>query len=169
MDYGIAGLMDITQSSFFVYLLPWLLTFAIVYGITEHYKIPKSNAARTLISLVLAFFVMPVAAPIMGIIGQLGMGLVLLFCGILFIIILFEMTGTKHHLGVVDGKVHNKKITEKYYRVFGGALLVLAVMVFIGAGGLAYLGYNVPTINYPLLFFIGIIVLMIWWMVREEK
>jgi hypothetical protein len=175
MDYGIAGLMDVTQSSFFIYILPWLLTFAIVFGILGHYNIPKSKSARTIISLVLAFFVMPVAAPVVAIIGQLGMGLVMLFAGLLFILILFEMTGTTFYKGYLDkeGKKIEKekkgKITEIYYRGFGVALAILAVMVFIGAGGLEYLGYSVPTINYPLVFFVGIIVLMIWWMVKEGE
>lgn len=174
MDYGIAGLMDVTQSSFFVYILPWLLTFAIVFGILGHYGIPKNKSARAIIAIALAFFVMPVAAPVVAILGQLGMGLVMLFAGLLFILIMFEMTGTRHSVGVVDEKGNLKeipkaKITEKYYRGFGIALAILAIMVFIGAGGLGYLGYPVPIINYPLVFFIGIIVLMIWWMVKEGE
>ncbi|MCK4634758.1 MAG: hypothetical protein KAT37_02705 [Candidatus Aenigmarchaeota archaeon] len=170
MDYGIAGLMDVTQSSFFVYILPWLLTFAIVFGILGHYEIPKNKSARAIIAIALAFFVMPVAAPVVAILGQLGMGLVMLFAGLLFILILFEMTGIKHFgKGIDKGIDARQKITEKYYRGFGVALAILAIMVFIGAGGLGYLGYSVPTINYPLVFFIGIIVLMIWWMVKEGE
>ncbi len=174
MDYGIEGLKEITQNNFFVYLLPWLLTFAIVFGILEHYNVPKSKSARTIISLVLAFFVIPVSEPVVTILGKMGMGLIMLFAGLLFILILFEITGTRHYIGTFEDKegkrgVHKQKITERYYRTFGVALAILAVMIFIGAGGLQYLGYPVPSINYPLVFFIGIIVLMIWWMVREGK
>ena len=172
MAYGIEGLIDVTQSSFFVYILPWLLTFALVFGILEHYKIPKSKSARTIISLVIAFFVMPVAAPVVAILGQLGLGMVILFAGILFILILFEVTGTKNARLMGTGKGREAKlkkirVTETYYKLFGFAVAVLAVMVFLGAGGLEYLGYEMVNINYPLVFFIGILVIMIWWMVRE--
>lgn len=167
---GIADVMNLTsQNSFFVYILPWLLTFAIVYGILGHYKVPKSNSARTIIALTIAFFILPIAGPVVVILGQLGMGMLILFSGLLFIMILFEITGTRKITGKVteQGKLERKKITEHYYKSFGVALAILAVMVFIGAGGLGYLGYSVPGINYPLVFFVGILVLIIWWMVQE--
>ena len=167
---GIADVMNLTsQNSFFVYILPWLLTFAIVYGILGHYKVPKSNSARTIIALAIAFFILPIAGPVVVILGQLGMGMLILFSGLLFIMILFEITGTRKLTGNVTekGKLERKKITEHYYKSFGVALAILAIMVFIGAGGLGYLGYSFPSINYPLVFFIGILVLIIWWMVQE--
>jgi len=170
-------LMNITsQNSFFIYVIPWLLVFAIVYGILGHYKVPKSNSARTIIALVLAFFIMPIAGPVVAVLGQLGMGMLILFAGLLFIMILFEITGIRHLKGTVDqeGKVSiskKEKTTEKYYKSFGVAIAILVIMVFIGAGGLAYFGYSAPwiQINYPLVFFVGIIVLIIWWMVKEGE
>lgn len=167
---GIADIMNLTsQNSFFIYILPWLLTFAIVYGILGHYKVPKSNSARTIIALAIAFFILPIAGPVVVILGQLGMGMLILFSGLLFIMILFEITGTRKITGKVteQGKLERKKITEHYYKSFGVAIAILAIMVFIGAGGLEYLGYSFPSINYPLVFFIGILVLIIWWMVQE--
>ncbi len=176
---SITDVMNITsQNSFFTYVIPWLLTFAIVYGILGHYKVPKSNSARTIIALVFAFFILPIAGPVVAILGQLGMGMLILFGGLLFILILFEITGTRHLKIVVDEKgkpikekTESGKITEHHYRSFGVAIAILVAMVFIGAGGLNYLGYNVylGTINYPLVFFIGILVLIIWWMVKEGE
>ncbi len=168
---GIADVMNLTsQNSFFVYILPWLLTFAIVYGILGHYKVPKNNSARTIIAIAIAFFILPVAGPVVVILGQLGMGMLMLFSGLLFIMILFEITGTRHLEAVTkEGKGIKLKTTEKYYKSFGVAIAILAIMVFIGAGGLGYLGYSVPGINYPLVFFIGILVLIIWWMVKEGE
>lgn len=166
-------IMNMTsQNSFFIYVIPWLLTFAIVYGILGHYKVPKSNSARTIIALVLAFFVMPVAAPVVAILGQLGMGMLILFGGLLFIMILFEITGTRTYLGHDEkGKKVTAKVTEHHYRSFGIAIAILVAMVFIGAGGLEYLGFSIyfGTINYPLVFFIGILVLIVWWMVKEGE
>lgn len=168
---SIADVMNMTsQNTFFIYVIPWLLTFAIVYGILGHYKVPKSNSARTIIALVIAFFILPIAGPVVGILGTLGMGMLILFGGLLFIMILFEITGTRH-VSIEKGKGSSKKVTEKYYKQFGVAIAILVAMVFIGAGGLQYLGYNVSlgAINYPLVFFIGVIVLIIWWMVKEGE
>ncbi len=164
--YSIPGLIDMTQSSFFIYIMPWLLVFAIVYGILGAAGIPKNKSARTVISLAIAFFVLPVAGPLVAIIGQLGLGMVMLFTAILFVLILFEVTGTKKHLeqGGKETEVHTY-----YYKLFGFVLAVLAIMVFIGAGGLAYLGFSNISINYPLVFFIGIIAITIWWMITEGK
>ncbi len=167
---GIADVMSMTsQSSFFIYVIPWLLTFAIVYGILGHYKVPKSNSARTIIALVIAFFIMPIAGPVVTVLGQLGMGMLILFAGVLFIMILLEITGTRRVGTDEKGEKVTKKITEHHYKSFGVAIAILVVMVFIGAGGLAYLGYSAPAINYPLVFFVGIIVLIIWWMVKEGE
>ena len=172
---SMANVMDLTsQSSFFTYAIPWLLTFAIVYGILEHYQMPKSNPARTIISLVIAFFVMPVAGPMMTIIAQMGMGMLMLFAGLLFILILFEIAGVRPKTAYVTdekGNIKTKvtpKATQAYYKHFGVALAVLAIMVFIGSGGLQYLGYSsLPRINYTVVFFLGAIFLIIWWMVKE--
>ena len=168
---GIADIMNITsQNSFFIYVIPWLLTFAIVYGILGHYKVPQSNSARTIIALVVAFFIMPIAAPVVAILGQLGLGMLILFAGVLFLMILFEITGTRKVSYEKSGHVGKReKITEAHYKSFGVAVAILVIMVFVGAGGLQYLGYSTPTINYPLIFFIGILVMIVWWMVKEGK
>jgi len=172
MAYGF-GLENIMQNSFFVILLPWLLTFAIVYGILQHYKIPKSPSARAIISIVFAFFTIPVAGPLMTIIGNMGAALVIAIAGILFLLILFEITGTRHFEGAVteDGKIigGKKRITEKYYKAFAFAVVVLAILIFIGAGGLQLLGITIPSINYPVLFFFAVMVIVIIWMVTSEK
>jgi hypothetical protein len=108
----------------------------------------------------------------MAIIGQLGLGMLILFAGLLFIMILFEITGTrKIAINKSGEKVESKKITEYHYKAFGVAIAILVIMVFMGAGGLKYLGFDaaVPSINYPLIFFIGIIVMIVWWMIQEGK
>ncbi len=164
---------SLSQTTFFTYAIPWLLTFAVVFGILEHYQMPRSNSARTIISLVIAFFVMPVAEPMMTIIAKMGMGMLMLFAGLLFILILFEVTGVRAGThGVAEkGKlkeIKTTRVTEAYYKHFGIALAILAVIVFIGSGGLQYLGYtSIPRINYTLVFFIGAILLIIWWMIKE--
>ena len=164
----------LSQTKFFTYAIPWLLTFAVVFGILEHYQMPRSNSARTIISLVIAFFVMPVAEPMMTIIAKMGMGMLILFAGLLFILILFEIAGVRTKFvgeSTKEGKVKIKSVErpiQTFYKHFGIAVAILAVMVFIGSGGLEYLGYtSIPRINYTLVFFIGAILLIIWWMIKE--
>ncbi len=169
MAYGF-GLENMMQNSFFVILLPWLLTFAIVYGILQHYKIPKSPSARAIISIVFAFFTIPVAEPLMTIIGNMGASLVIAITGILFLLILFEITGTRYVPEEPKSEEEIKqRITQKYYKEFTFGVIVLAILIFIGAGGLQLLGITIPSINYPLLFFFAVMVIVIIWMVTSEK
>lgn len=172
VPYGIEAM---TQNYYFVLLLPWLLTFAVVFGILGHYSIPKSKSARAIISIVIAFFTMPFAGSIVQVIGSLGVGLTLLITGIIFLLILFELTGTKHiesvkhPQGGPDIIVEESKIIEKYYKSFAIVVIILAFLVFVGAGGLNILGITIPSLNYSVLFFLGIMVLVIFWMLASEK
>lgn len=169
------------QNSYFVLLLPWLLTFAIVFGILAHYEIPKSKSARAIISIVIAFFTLPFAGPILSTIQGLGTGLILVIMGIIFLLILFELTGTRHRKGEPkavgpggellgeEERIQTKKITEKYAIPFAVVVIIIAFLVFIGAGGLDVLGITIPSLNYSVLFFLGIMVLAIFWMLASEE
>ncbi|MCD6367538.1 MAG: hypothetical protein J7L45_00460 [Candidatus Aenigmarchaeota archaeon] len=167
------GFESITQNYYFVLLLPWLLTFAIVFGLLGHYKIPKNKSARSIISIVIAFFTMPFAGPLVKIIGRMGTGLVLFIMGIIFLLILFELTGTKHvessKKGGVDIYQGEQKILEKYYKSFALVVIIIAFLIFVGSGGMSIIGITIPNLNYPVLFFLGIMVLVIFWMLASEE
>ena len=60
-------------------------------------------------------------------------------------------------------------LNQKYYKEFTFGVIVLAILIFIGAGGLQLLGITIPSINYPLLFFFAVMVIVIIWMVTSEK
>lgn len=179
MNFGLnfGPIEQAVGTEFFTYALPWLLTFAIVYGLLEHYEIPKDKSARAVISLVLAFLVLPAAAPIMSVLTEMGLGLVILFCGILFFLILLELTGTKHReIEEKEGKRGEKvkiisrgseRIHERHTKSFGIIVIILALLIFIGSGGMELIGIEIPNVNMPLLFFIGIMVLAVWWMAKE--
>lgn len=171
---------NLMDSVFFTYALPWLLTFAIAYGLLEHIGVPKDKSARGVISIVLAFLILPVAGPIMAFLSQLGAGLILVFMGLIFFLILIELTGTKitkkEEIGrdekgqpVVKEPGKKEKIQEKHTKLFGGIILILGLAVFVGAGGFDMLGFTVPQINYTTIFFLAIVALAIWWMVKEGK
>lgn len=152
---------EIVTGEFFVYLFPWMLTLAIVYGILEHYKIPKSQSARAVISLVAAFLVLPLAPGLASFLTGMVKGLLVIAVGILTMLIFVEMLGYKVGTG--------ENIFEKHPVGFGIIMILIAVMVFVGAGGLELLDLKV-TIGSDLLaalFFLGAMTLGVWWMTAK--
>ncbi len=172
---GMEGLLGV---DFFTYVLPWLLTFAIVYGITSHIGdkgIPQSKAARVIIALVLAFIVAPVMGPwvtvFMGIIGSL----VIVVAGLLVFIVFLEIMGIKSVREVTDKEGKTLKgrfsIFETHGIAFAIIFIIIGALVFISSGGLQALGWSMPielVYNWPLIFFLIIIALAIWWMSSEK-
>ena len=168
-------------------ILLWLLTFAIVYGILSHAGdkgIPKSPAARAIIGLVAAFFVLfAVPTSLIGVLSQMSSSLVLVLLGFLVFVVFIEAAGLKGKYTVVTGvdpktgqpsgyKEVEMNIIQKYPVLFGVAFLILAVLIFIGSGGAKLLGF--PTVNISdtaimSYIFLGVIVLAIVWMVADPS
>ena len=174
------GMEGIFGEEFFTYVLPWLLTFAVVYGITSHIGekgIPQSKAARTVIALVLAFIVAPALSPwvsvFMGMIGSL----VVIIAGLLVFIVFLEVMGIKGSTPIYDesGKRITKakaggSIFETHGTFFAIIFIIIGILVFVSSGGLDALGWKVPVdfaYNWPLIFFLILIALAIWWMTSE--
>src|SRR3990167_6474385 len=93
------GINDITstlQNLGFGEILIWLLTFAVVYGILSHVGekgMPKSNASRAIISIVLAFLVLlAVPGALINVLSNLATSLVLVLVGLLVFIVILEFT-----------------------------------------------------------------------------
>ena len=148
----------------FQLILLWLLTLAVVYGILSHLELPKSITARGVISIVSAFMVLLAAAGSQAadFISTLVTSSVLVAFGLMIAMIFLEITGTK------SGGEH---IFAKHPRFFGAALILLAILIFIGAGGLQMLNIPVFALSDPLLaiiFFLLIMVASIWILVKES-
>ncbi len=156
------SLGDVVTGEFFVYLFPWMLTLAIVYGILEHYKMPKSQSTRAVISLVAAFMVLPLAPALAGFITGMVKGLLVVAVGILTALIFVELLGYK------VGKGEN--IFDKHPVGFGIVMILIAILVFVGAGGMELLDVNLRVGNDLLsaLFFLGAMTLGVWWMTAKE-
>ncbi len=171
--YGINAMLG---GDFFTYVLPWLFTFAIVFGILSHVETPKSRSARTIISLVLAFIVAPVLSPFVGVLMSMIGSLVVLIAGILVFIVFLEIVGIKGVVSYKDDKGKTKYKRKSIFIAHGTAFAVLfiiiGVIVFIGSGGLEALGWTGLSANliynYPLLFFLIVVALAIWWMASED-
>lgn len=173
------GMGNILGIDFFTYVLPWLLTFAIVYGITSHIGekgIPQSKPARMIIALALAFIVAPVVGPyvafFMGTIGALAV----VIAGFLVFIVFLEILGIRSHKTGSNEKGEKIEfevsIFEKHPVAFSVLFIIIGVLVFIGAGGLQALGWSTApiyiTYNWPLIAFLIIVALAIWWMASEK-
>jgi hypothetical protein len=149
----------------FQLVLLWLLTLAIVYGVLSHLNMPKSVSTRGVISIVAAFMVLIAAAGTQAanFISSLTTASIVVAFGIMITMMFLEIAGAK---------VSGEHIFAKNPKFFGGAILVLFILMFIGLGGLGII--NLPSINLsdPLLaiiFFLIVIVASIWILVKENK
>ncbi len=181
---GLGGdIQSLFATEFFIYLLPWLFVFALMYGILSHFQggIPKSNSARAVISLVSAFAVLP-AAPFIGrILTQLNMGFIIVVSGLLVFIILVELMGVKSGKDViyVDPKTGQQEVRsqrtnifEAHGKTFAILVIIIAGLLFAGSGGFEILGlrgFSIGIGNYPLFFFLAVIALIIWWLTSSGK
>lgn len=160
---GLETLILNLKEAGFPLILLWLLTLAVVYGILSHVEIPRSMSARGVISLVAAFLVLFAAAatPATSFISNLVIASILIAFGLMIVMIFLEITGTK------AGGEH---VFAKHPRFFGAAIIILAILVFIGAGGLALVPVAVPTITSSLLailFFLAVMAVAVWVLMRE--
>lgn len=167
------------QTEFFSYALPWLLTFAIVYGILSHVGdegMPKSNPARVIISLVFGFLVAPALSGYIGVLMKMTGSFIILIGGLLVFIVLLELLGVKvrglHRPKEEGGEPEPAEVSifEAHGKTFAIILGVLTILIFNASGGFDALGWKIPEIlpsNAPLLFFFIVVVLMVWWMASE--
>lgn len=148
-------------SGFFAYILPWLLTLALTYGLLEHYDLPRSKSARAVIAIAIAFFVLPTGAIIAPFLTGLVKSFVILISGALIAVIFIEVTGIKGG--------DRATIFEQHAKEFAIILLILSVLIFLGAGGLDILGWKfsigIGTLN--LLFFLAVMVVGIWFIAAK--
>lgn len=145
-------------------VLLWLLTLAIVWGLLQHANTPKSVGARGVISLAAAFLVLLAAAasPALLFLQNLIVATVLIAFGLLIAVMFLEITGIK----VGEGK----SLFAGHPRFFGSVILILIVAVFLGAGGMAIIGFpqiQITDAIIAFLLFMAVIIAAIYMMVKE--
>jgi hypothetical protein len=160
----VENLISGLRAAGFQLVLLWLLTLAVVYGILSHVEIPKSMSARGVISISLAFLVLLAAAAGQAatFVSNLVTASILVAFGLMFAIIFLEIAGAKHE---------GKHVLTMHPRFFGIIILILAILIFIGAGGLGIL--NLPSIDITtpvaaLVFFLVIMAVAVWVMFKES-
>lgn len=173
--------MALDISTFFMKLgftdiLIWLLSFAIVYGVLSMINVPKdSKESQAIIGIVVGLLVM-LAAPttrLATFLANYAVGLVLATFGLIMLIVFFEVLGLKSARKReyrVGGKVVHTETAgfmsflSAHPTLFTIALLVIAGLIFVGAGGLDLLGVRIPVGVNPMgaLFFVLVIVAILW-------
>jgi len=159
-------------------IILWLLSFAIVYGVLSQVGekgVPEHKGARAIISIVIAFMVLfATPAQLSVAISKISSSLLLIILGLLCLIVFIEAAGVKVYEEVAPkGKLTQKSIFEVYSKHFAIALLFIAVMIFIGAGGLEWIGLA-DVLQFGKVNVLGaglfiMIVLAIIWMIAESK
>ncbi|MCD6367537.1 MAG: hypothetical protein J7L45_00455 [Candidatus Aenigmarchaeota archaeon] len=177
------GVEQLFGTEFFSYVLPWLFIFAVVYGILSHVGekgVPQSKPARGIIGIVLAFIITPSLSGWVPVLMDMTGSFIIVISAFLVLIILLETLGIKKKYIQVVGKdekgnpktkIVEKSIFEAYGKWFALLFIIIAILIFIGSGAPQALGWNIPSIisyNYPLIFFLIVISLIIWWMSSEE-
>jgi len=172
-----SSIESIMGVDFFTYVLPWLLTFAVVYGITSHIGeggMPKNKAARAIIALALAFIVAPTVSPWVTVFMKMAGSMMIIITGLLVFIIFLEVMGIGGRVPVIEGgkKVGEAKVSifQAHGVAFAILFIIIGALVFIGSGGLEALGWRISptfTYNWPLITFLIIVALAIWWMTSE--
>lgn len=166
------------QSLGIAQILLFLLSFAIVYGLLKQYKVPKSNAAQAMIGLAIAFLTI-MAAPIalVNVLTEMSANLILVVVGLLVLIIFLEVAGIKVETPIYDkeGKqigIHPEaSIFHKYGYAFAIVLGIIAILIFINAGGLGLIGVqniNLSGASTTTVIFFIIILLAIFWLIGEK-
>ncbi len=158
---------NLQNMGFFLYLFPFLLALAIFYGMLSWAlgeKVPKS--AVSLISVMLAFFVMLYSSWNVGIVSFFanltGTGLIF-GSGILLIAVLFGLMGFS--ISDLTGKAAGR---EKWIFIIG--VLLIGILIFFGAGGASF--GLIPDWSdngefLSVIFVIAAIALAVWWLGNE--
>jgi len=161
-------IQNMTNLGFFQFLFPFLLALAIFYGVLHMAlgdKLPKS--AVSLISLILAFFVMLFASANPGIVQFFqnisGIGLIV-GTGILFIVILLGLTGFKIS-DLIIGK--DKSDGERLLLLL---IVIVGIIIFFGASTSQFLpGVVIGSDFFTIIFFIVILAIVLWFLGRKDE
>ena len=159
----IDGMIIALRNAGFQLVLLWLLTLAVVYGVLSHIELPKSITARGVISIVASFLVLVAAAGTQAatFLSALTTSSIAVAFGLMVTMIFLEITQTK---------ANGEHIFSKHPRFFGAALIVIAILVFIGAGGLNFIAIPAIAISQSVLaigVFLIVMVASVWILVKE--
>ncbi len=162
--------LNMQRMEFFQYLFPFLLAFALLYGLMQYvFGKEKLGGSRvhTLIAIVLAFFVMLYSSYNTWLYTFLtnASGVWLGFATVVLLLVLvLALAGVNIHTLLADEK--NKWI--KYLVVL--IIIYVALMAILGQGGLfsMYMPYWLTGSDLWTVIFVIIIIALVFWFVGSE-
>jgi hypothetical protein len=165
-------------------VLLWLLSFALVFGIMSQVELPKSRAARGIISIGIASLVMLTApANLITFLSTVSSGLVLVVVAILLLVSFTEVAGLnkvedvfigKDEKGNPKFKKEKVNLLSKYSTFSIIAFLLIAIMIFLGACGWQLLGFGDLTLkgigsqSMIGIIFLAAVMIGVLWMIAES-
>ena len=158
-------------------IMLWLLSFAIVFGILEKLKFIPNKEINAIIAMVTGFLVL-LATPLetISVLASMSQSLILVVLGLLVLLVFIEVAGLRHIERWKDdkGQLHEAEVTffSENKQVLGLGFLLVGILVFIGAGGLELLGWNVDltgTLSTSMLFFVVVIIAILWMITASGK
>lgn len=147
---------SILGPEFYGFLLPWLFTFAIVYGLLAKLDIfgKKNDKISLALAFVIAFFVTGAAGPQLAafFINLFG-GASVYLAGILVIILFMAMLGYK--------------LEKLQHNIYVIVVIIIGILLFLGSSGY-FTGYVVLDSSVATLaFWLIIIVIAVYMIVHE--
>ena len=149
---------SILGPEFYGFLLPWIFTFAIVFGLLSQVKLfgdkgPKVNVA---LAFVIAFFVTGVAGPQLAtfFINLFG-GAAMYLAGILVLVLFMSLLGFKL-----------ETLQHKAYLI---VIIIIAIALFLGSTGSLGVSVVIGPDIAMLAFWVIIIVIAVYMITTEKK
>jgi cellulose synthase/poly-beta-1,6-N-acetylglucosamine synthase-like glycosyltransferase len=148
----------ISELDFYGFILPWIFTFAIVWGLLEKGgffdKKPKVNIA---LAFVIAFFVTGVGGrTLANFFTNLFGGTAIYLAGILVVLLLLTMVG------------HKSKIEGKYSGWIAAIIvIIIGIALFLGSSGSFGLRVWINQQTATIIFWIIVILVAAWYITKE--
>jgi hypothetical protein len=153
-------LNNLTALGFFEFLLPWLFTFAVVYGLLMKASLFGSDVNKKVsgvVALVLAFFIAPAAGPqLTAFFTSLGTGITVVLAGIVTFVLFAVILG-------VEGKFRDKGPTLWF--AIGAAVVVFLMST---GGTLGILPRTLGGNTLMSILFVLVLLAVVWFVVKGD-
>ncbi len=146
---------QLNQVGFYSFALPFLLVFALVYGLLGKAKLfgDDSKKINSIIALCIAFFVVnytPFATTLQDFFTNLFGSMSLVISGMLVFVLFLAVLG-------IEANVFNSNDKIKYLVI--GALLLITYGIFTGSVGESF---SISNTTITTLFVLGFIIFVVW-------
>lgn len=158
------------QYGLFTYVLPWLVMFAIFFGLLETINVFKKKNVNLLLALVMSVFAVSsnVGTPVAAFMIKLFQSTGIVLSGLFVLLLLLGTLGLgmrkEGEEGLFGGAFESHKAT---IFVFG---LLVALIIFINSGGMMFLGNERASGDViTLVVWVIIILLALSWLLGGRK